>query len=128
MENWITGMDVSTLLEVERLGAKFYDHGTRMDAMDILKGYGMNMVRLRLWNDPFSEDGASYGAGGGEGTCKEYRISDDEERAGGIYGAGAYNHPGRAGRSGERILLLGACVDSGAGQRLGDERIAGIYE
>lgn len=66
MENWITGMDVSTLLEVERLGAKFYDYGTRMDAMDILKGYGMNMVRLRLWNDPFSEDGASYGAGGGD--------------------------------------------------------------
>ena len=26
----------------------------------------MNMVRLRLWNDPFDEDGNSYGAGGND--------------------------------------------------------------
>ena len=66
MEKWITGMDLSTLLEVERCGGKFYDGGARRDAMDILKDYGMNMVRLRLWNDPFDEDGNSYGAGGNE--------------------------------------------------------------
>ncbi len=58
------GMDLSTLLEVERCGGKFYDHGARDGAMEILKRYGMNLLRLRLWNDPFDGDGNSYGAGG----------------------------------------------------------------
>lgn len=66
MGNFIKGMDLSTLLEVGRCGGKFYDHGVRGDAMDILKNYGMNMVRLRLWNDPFDEAGNSYGAGGSD--------------------------------------------------------------
>ncbi|MDO4323182.1 MAG: glycosyl hydrolase 53 family protein [Lachnospiraceae bacterium] len=64
MRDWMKGMDVSTLLEVERCGGRFYDHGTPGNAMDILKKYGMNMVRLRLWNHPCSEDGRPYGAGG----------------------------------------------------------------
>jgi len=55
-------MDLSSLLEVERCGGRFYDQGKRKDAMDILKSYGMNLVRLRLWNDPFAKSGASYGA------------------------------------------------------------------
>lgn len=57
------GMDISTLLEVEKCGGKFYDRGIRKDVMDILQSYGVNAVRLRLWNDPYSEDGKSYGAG-----------------------------------------------------------------
>lgn len=57
------GMDLSTIKEVESLGGKFYDHGKEKDVFEILKGYGMNAVRLRLWNDPYSEDGTPYGAG-----------------------------------------------------------------
>ena len=57
------GMDLSTLIEVESCGGKFYDGGRQGDAVEILKGYGMNLVRLRLWNDPYSEDGIPYGAG-----------------------------------------------------------------
>ena len=60
---FIKGMDVSTLLEEERSGAKYYDHGKQGELMDILKGYGCNYVRLRLWNDPYAEDGRPYGAG-----------------------------------------------------------------
>lgn len=63
---WIVGMDLSTLLEVERCGGRFFDNGCPGDAMDILKNYGMNMVRLRLWNDPFDKEGNSYGAGGND--------------------------------------------------------------
>lgn len=63
---WIKGMDLSTLLEVERCGGRFYDKGCPGDAMDILKSYGMNLVRLRLWNDPFDREGRSYGAGGND--------------------------------------------------------------
>lgn len=60
---FIKGMDLSTLAEVERCGGRFYDHAQRGDAVDILKGYGMNLVRLRLWNDPYSPTGEPYGAG-----------------------------------------------------------------
>lgn len=66
MKEWIKGMDVSSLLEVERCGGKFYDHGTPGDAMAILKSYGANLIRLRLWNDPFDENGISFGGGGND--------------------------------------------------------------
>lgn len=63
MENFIKGMDLSTLMEVERCGGQFFDNGIRKDALDILEKYGMNMVRIRLFNDPYTEDGKPYGAG-----------------------------------------------------------------
>lgn len=59
----IKGMDISSLAEVEACGGKFYDHGTQKDALEILKSYGADYVRLRLWNDPYAEDGSPYGAG-----------------------------------------------------------------
>lgn len=61
----IKGMDISTLIEEEQCGAKFYDGGDAEDLFVILKRHGVNSVRLRLWNDPYSEDGKPYGAG----TC-----------------------------------------------------------
>ncbi len=57
------GMDISTLLEVERCGGKFYDGNGAEDVLTILKRYDVNAVRIRLWNDPYSEDGRPYGAG-----------------------------------------------------------------
>ena len=57
------GMDISTLLAVEQCGGKFYDHGVQKDVLDIMQSYGVNAVRLRLWNDPYTEDGKPYGAG-----------------------------------------------------------------
>lgn len=59
----IKGMDISSLTEVEQCGGKFYDHGQEKDLLDILKSYGADYVRLRLWNDPYAEDGRPYGAG-----------------------------------------------------------------
>ena len=62
----IRGADVSTLLEVEERGGKFFDlDGTPGEAMEILKRHGFGLIRLRLWNDPYGEDGTPYGAG----TC-----------------------------------------------------------
>lgn len=60
---FVKGFDVSTLLEVERCGGKFYDGGYQEDAMAILRRHGGNYVRLRLWNDPYDENGNDYGAG-----------------------------------------------------------------
>jgi len=64
MEDFIKGVDLSTLTEVENCGGHFYHHGKLGDAVEILQEYGINMVRLRLFHNPFSEDGRPYGAGG----------------------------------------------------------------
>ncbi len=63
MSNWYKGMDLSTLEEVEACGGVFYDNGVPGDPVEILKSYGMNLVRLRLWMDPYSPEGEPYGAG-----------------------------------------------------------------
>ncbi len=60
---YIKGFDLSTLEEVERCGGKFYDAGKESSAISILRTYGGNYVRIRLWNDPFTADGRDYGAG-----------------------------------------------------------------
>ena len=65
MEQWIKGMDVSSLLEVEECGGRFFDGDAPGDALQILQRYGANLVRLRLWNDPYTAGGEPYGAG----TC-----------------------------------------------------------
>jgi len=58
------GMDLSTLEETERLGGKFYENGKEAALYDILKRHGVTSIRLRLWNDPFDEEGENYGGGG----------------------------------------------------------------
>ena len=63
MENFIKGADLSTLLELSELGARYFDQGEEGDVLTILKRYGFNFVRLRLWNDPCSPTGEPYGAG-----------------------------------------------------------------
>lgn len=59
----IHGMDVSSMDEVVRLGGKFYDKGQEKDLLEILKFYGVNYIRLRLWMHPYAENGEVYGAG-----------------------------------------------------------------
>lgn len=63
MDKFIKGMDISTLVEMEKCGAKYYDYGKEEDLFDILKSYGTNAVRIRLWNDPYDSQGMPYGAG-----------------------------------------------------------------
>ena len=60
---FIKGFDISSLAEVERCGGVFRDGGGGEDALNILRRYGANWVRLRLWNDPYDENGRDYGAG-----------------------------------------------------------------
>lgn len=63
MDKFIKGMDISSVEELEHCGAKFYDNGKEGDLYDILKNYGVNAIRLRIWLDPYSEKGEKYGAG-----------------------------------------------------------------
>lgn len=62
--DFIKGADISTLLDAEKHGAKFYnDKNQPQDALAILKANGVNYVRLRLWVDPKDAQGNAYGGG-----------------------------------------------------------------
>lgn len=51
--DYLRGGDVSMLNYVESFGAKFYDfNGKQKDPLDIMQENGVNIVRLRLYNDP----------------------------------------------------------------------------
>ena len=60
---FVKGMDLSTLAELEKCGAKYYDNGEEKDILEIMKSYDVDTIRIRVWNDPWSETGESYGAG-----------------------------------------------------------------
>jgi len=51
----LLGADVSSVQRALELGQKYYNaSGTQQDPLDILKGVGVNYIRLRIWNDPAS--------------------------------------------------------------------------
>lgn len=64
------GIDISTLIEVEQCGGKYYDdNGNETELFDFMATKGINAVRVRLWNDPYDEDGNAYGAGTNDLEC-----------------------------------------------------------
>jgi arabinogalactan endo-1,4-beta-galactosidase len=49
------GADVSTAQRAVELGARYFNaSGTAQDPLDVLRGVGVNYVRLRVWNNPVS--------------------------------------------------------------------------
>ena len=76
-DDFIKGADVSMLPELERLGGKFYANGTEKDCLAILQEKGINWVRVRIWNDPYS-----YGPNGnGGGVTDEKKALEVTKRA-----------------------------------------------
>lgn len=63
-DSFILGMDVSSLISLENSGVKYYDFdGKEKDLMEILSNAGVNYIRVRVWNDPYDENGNGYGGG-----------------------------------------------------------------
>lgn len=62
-DTFIKGADVSMLKQIEDCGGKFYLNGVQMDALEILKYFGINWIRLRIWNDPKDANGNPLGGG-----------------------------------------------------------------
>lgn len=63
-EDFIMGMDVSSVLALEACGVTYYDRsGEPKDLFDILQENGVNYIRVRVWNDPFDDQGRGYGGG-----------------------------------------------------------------
>ena len=63
-EDFIFGMDASSVPSLEAGGVKYYDHdGKEKDVYQILAENGVNYIRVRVWNDPYDKDGNGYGGG-----------------------------------------------------------------
>ena len=63
-DDFICGMDASAVLSVENSGAKYYGYdGMEQDVFKTLAESGVNYIRLRVWNDPYDENGNGYGGG-----------------------------------------------------------------
>ena len=63
-EDFIFGMDVSSVLSLEAAGVKYYDYdGTERDLFELLAENGVNYIRVRVWVDPFDKNGNGYGGG-----------------------------------------------------------------
>ncbi|MCD8195392.1 MAG: glycosyl hydrolase 53 family protein [Coprobacillus sp.] len=66
-DDYIMGVDISSIIEVEEAGGIFYDwDGNETDLITFLADNGVNYVRIRLWNDPYDEDGNSFQGGGND--------------------------------------------------------------
>ncbi len=92
-EDFIKGMDVSSILSEEASGVRYYaENGEETDVFKILADAGINYARIRVWNDPFDRDGNGYGGGNcnvetaavlgsraaqyGMKTCVDFHYSD----------------------------------------------------
>ena len=63
-DNFFKGMDISSLLSLENGGTKFYNYkGEEEDLLKVIADNGVNLARVRIWNDPFDADGHGYGGG-----------------------------------------------------------------
>lgn len=60
-DEFIKGVDVSSLLSLEASGTVFYDfEGEVCDPLKTMSESGINYLRVRVWNDPFDADGNGY--------------------------------------------------------------------
>ena len=63
-EDFIMGMDASCVPALEASGVKYYNfEGEEQDVFQTLAEAGVNYIRVRIWNDPFDENGNGYGGG-----------------------------------------------------------------
>ncbi|MEI3587431.1 MAG: glycosyl hydrolase 53 family protein [Lachnospiraceae bacterium] len=63
-DDFYRGMDASAVLALENSGVKYYNFdGEEQDVFMTLAQAGVNYIRLRVWNDPYNENGNGYGGG-----------------------------------------------------------------
>lgn len=63
-DDFIMGMDVSSVLAEEASGVRYYDfEGNEQDVFRTLAESGINYIRVRVWNHPYDADGNGYGGG-----------------------------------------------------------------
>lgn len=62
--DFLCGCDISTLISEEKSGVVYYNEdGKEEDLCKILADHGVNLIRVRVWNDPYDKKGHGYGGG-----------------------------------------------------------------
>ena len=62
--NSIRGVDISSYTALKKAGVKYYNfNGEEESLIKILADNGVNYIRIRVWNDPYNENGETYGGG-----------------------------------------------------------------
>ena len=68
-EDFIMGADISSVIALENAGVRFYGwDGKECDIFRTLAESGVNYIRVRVWNDPYDEEG--HGCGGTQVACR----------------------------------------------------------
>ena len=66
-EDFVKGVDVSSYLALKASGVKYYDYsGNELDDagfFNFLHDCGVNYIRIRVWNNPYDENGNGFGGG-----------------------------------------------------------------
>jgi arabinogalactan endo-1,4-beta-galactosidase len=63
-EDFIFGMDVSSVLAEEASGVRYYDFdGNETDLFTLLAACGINTIRVRVWVNPYDDQGHGFGGG-----------------------------------------------------------------
>lgn len=63
-EDFIRGVDISSIIAEEKSGVVYYnEEGVEQDIFQTLAQNGVNYIRVRVWNDPYDENGNGYGGG-----------------------------------------------------------------
>ena len=63
-DDFIFGVDASEVISLENSGVKYYDYnGEECDVFKVLAQSGVTHIRVRVWNDPYDENGNGYGGG-----------------------------------------------------------------
>ena len=81
----ILGIDTSTMLETRKANPHYYVDGKEIEPISYMHDHnGVSVMRLRLWLDPYDEEGRPYGGGtvdlpafiemAKEGIAKGYKI------------------------------------------------------
>jgi len=62
--NTIKGVDISSVISEEKSGVRYFnEEGKQENIFQILKSNGVNYIRVRVWNNPYTESGNGYGGG-----------------------------------------------------------------
>ena len=73
-DDFIRGVDISSVISEEQSGVVYKNKdGVEEDIFKILADAGVNYIRVRVWNDPYDENGNGYG-GGNNDTAKAVEI------------------------------------------------------
>lgn len=76
------GVDISEVISLEKSGVSYkYLDGTTGDIFDILKGAGVNYVRIRIWNNPYDSSASTNYKGYGAGNTDLYNAKVLGKRA-----------------------------------------------